>query len=88
MNTIGKQHFTSLFSPARARAFTPKNIKAGFAASGLFSFNLDRVLRYMLKPPTDLTIPQANKVEVGSCPQDIVLQTPVTPVSAEGFMLL
>ena len=39
VNTIGKQHFTSLFSPARERAFTPKNIKAGFAASGLFSFN-------------------------------------------------
>ncbi len=26
VNTIGKQHFTSLFSPARERAFTPKNI--------------------------------------------------------------
>jgi hypothetical protein len=34
-NTIGKQHFTSLYSPARAIAFTPKNIKAGFAANGL-----------------------------------------------------
>ncbi|MCJ1363236.1 hypothetical protein MMC16_002343 [Acarospora aff. strigata] len=31
VNTIGKQHFTSLFSPARERAFTLKNIKAGFA---------------------------------------------------------
>ena len=35
VNTIGKKHFTSLCSPARDRAFTPKNIKAGFAASGL-----------------------------------------------------
>lgn len=75
MNTIGKQHFTTLFSPARERAFTPKNIKAGFAASGLFPFNPDRVLRHMPKHPADLNIPKADKVEVGSCPQDIVLQT-------------
>jgi hypothetical protein len=39
INTTGKEHFTSLFSPARERAFTYKNIKAGFAASGLFPFN-------------------------------------------------
>jgi hypothetical protein len=62
-----KEHFTSLFSPARERAFTSKNIKAGFAASGLFPFNLDRVLRHMLKPPADLTITKAGEVEVGSC---------------------
>ena len=72
-NTIGKQHFISLFSPARERAFTPKNIKAGFAASGLFPFNPDRVLRDMPKPPADLTIPKADEVKVGSCPQDVVL---------------
>jgi hypothetical protein len=41
VNTIGKEHFTSLFSPARVKAFTAKNIKAGFAASGLFPFNPD-----------------------------------------------
>jgi len=78
VNTIGKQHFTSLFSPAREKAFTPKNIKAGFAASGLFPFNPDRVLRHMLKPPADLNVLKANEVKVGSCLQDVVLQTPVT----------
>ena len=88
MNTISKQHFTSLFSPAKERAFTLKNIKAGFATSGLFLFNPDRVLRDMPKPPTDLTMPKADEVKVGSCPQDVVLQTPVTPVSAEAFMAL
>jgi hypothetical protein len=31
------------------KAFTAKNIKAGFAASGLFLFNLDRVLSSMPK---------------------------------------
>ncbi len=88
MNTIGKQHFTFLFSPIRERAFTLKNIKAGFAASGLFLFNLDRVFRDMPKPPANLTIPKADEVKVGSCPQDVVLQTPVTLVSVEAFMSL
>jgi hypothetical protein len=49
VNAIGKEHFTSLYKPARERAFTPKNIKAGFAASGLFPFNSDRVLRTVPK---------------------------------------
>jgi hypothetical protein len=67
VNTIGKQHFTSLFSPVREKAFTLKNIKAGFATSSLFLFNLDRVLRHMPKPPADLNVLKANKVKVGSC---------------------
>ena len=88
VNTIGKEHFTSLYSPARKTAFTPKNIKAGFAASGLFLFNPDRVLRSMPALPADPAIPSADEVKVGSCRQDVELQTPVTPVSAEAFMSL
>jgi hypothetical protein len=45
VNTIGKQHFIALYSPARERAFTSKNIRARFAAASLFPFNPDRVLR-------------------------------------------
>jgi hypothetical protein len=88
VNTIGKQHFTSLFSPIRERAFTLKNIKAGFAASSLFLFNLNRVLRDIPKPPTNLNIPKANKVKVGSCLQDIILQTLIMLMLAEAFMSL
>jgi hypothetical protein len=88
VNTIGKEHFTSLYSPARKIAFTPKNIKAGFAASGLFPFNPDRVLRSMPAPPAEPAIPRADEVKVGSCRQDVEPQTPVTPVSAEAFMSL
>jgi hypothetical protein len=88
VNTIGKQHFTSLYSPARETALTAKNIKAGFAACGLVPFNPDRVLRSMPKPPAELTIPQAVDREVGHRPQDEVLQTPVTPVSAEALISL
>ena len=81
VNTIGKEHFTSLYSPARLRAFTPRNIKSGFAATGLFPFDPERVIRTMPKPPAELTIPQAN-------PQDALQQSPVTPVSAEGLISL
>lgn len=36
VNTIGKEHFTSLYSPARERAFTRRNVLAGWSKSGLF----------------------------------------------------
>ena len=85
---IGKEHFTSLYSPARERAFMLKNIKAGFAASGLFLLNPDRVLRSMPAPPAEPAMPRADEVKVGSCWQDIEPQTPVMPVSAEAFMSL
>ena len=74
-------------SPARVIAFTPKNIKAGFAASSLFPFNPERVLRSMPNS-AESAIPRADEVNVGSCRQDVELETPVTPVSAEAFMSL
>ncbi|EMD60733.1 hypothetical protein COCSADRAFT_98689, partial [Bipolaris sorokiniana ND90Pr] len=42
---IRKEYFTSLYSPIRERALTLENIKARFAASALFPFNQDRVVR-------------------------------------------
>jgi hypothetical protein len=66
----------------------PKNIKAGFAASGLIPFNPDKVLRSMPAPLAEPAIPSADEVKVGSCRQDLEPQTPVTPVSAESFMSL
>ena len=85
-NTIGKEHFTSLYSPARDKAFTKRNITAAWAASGLFPFNPDRVLKTILKPLAQLTIPHTD--EVGACLQDEVLNSPVTPVSAEALRSL
>jgi hypothetical protein len=38
-NTVGKQHFTSLYSRARDVAFTPRNIKSGWSKTGLYPFN-------------------------------------------------
>ena len=63
---------------------TKRNITAGWAASGLFPFNPERVLRKILKAPAELTVPN----EVRSCPQDEVLQTPITPVTTEAVRSL
>ena len=67
-----------LYSPARDKVLTSRNIKAGWIKAGLVPFNPDRVLRDIQKPLAELTVPKADEVEVGSCPQDEVLQTPVT----------
>jgi hypothetical protein len=88
MNTVGKQHFTSLYSHAREKAFTKRNIMAGWAASGLFPFNPDRVLRVTPKPLAQSTVPRGDEIKVGSYHQDEIPQTPVTPVSVEGLASL
>lgn len=79
VNAIGKEHFTSLYSAAREKAFTPRNIKAGFAASGLVPFNPERVLRGIPKPAAALTV-----VTSGTgppCPQAVPIETLKTPTT-------
>jgi hypothetical protein len=61
---------------------------AGWAGSGLYPFNPDRVLRHTPKPPVEPTGPQAGEVKVRSCSQDEVPRTPVTPVTAEALTSL
>ncbi|KAF2677955.1 hypothetical protein K458DRAFT_446687 [Lentithecium fluviatile CBS 122367] len=80
-NIVSRGHFTSLYSPAREKALTSRNIKAGWIKAGLFPFNPDRVLRDIQKPPAELTVPKADEVNL----QDEVLQTPAT---AEALTLL
>jgi hypothetical protein len=88
INTIGKEHFTSLYKPARDRALTKRNIQARWAATGLFPFNSERVFRNTLKPPAQLLVPEAKEVAVVTCAQDEVPRTPVTPVTAEALIPL
>src|SRR5436190_5933111 len=88
IDIVGKEHFTSLYKPAREKALTKRNITAGWAATGLFPFNPERVLRDTLKPPVALL--KADKV-VGSCLQDEALQMPkmpTMPATAEALMSL
>lgn len=92
MNTIGKQHFTSLYSPARETAFTKRNILAGWSKGGLFPFHPQRVLHDMEKPFAALTeaagVPMVHSEQDSVVPQVGAPVTPVTPVSAAGFAAL
>jgi DNA-binding transcriptional ArsR family regulator len=51
-------------------------------------FNPDGVLEDTPKPPPELTLPKADEVMVRPCPEDNVLQIPVTPLSLEALMSL
>jgi hypothetical protein len=42
VGTIGKEHFTYLYGPARTKAFTPRNIRAGWSKAGLYPSTLTR----------------------------------------------
>jgi hypothetical protein len=53
----GKQHFTYLYSPAREKAFTKRNILEGWKASGLYPFNPYKILTDIPKPVTEPIIP-------------------------------
>jgi hypothetical protein len=61
-HTVGKQHFTYLYSPARVSLLTKKNIIAAWRGSGLFPFNPERVLVHVPKPSTKLRILNANEL--------------------------
>ena len=88
VGTIIKEHFTYLYSSAKTKAFTPRNIRAGWSKAGLYPFNPDKVLSEVPKPLHQLTDPEVNVMEVGSCTHDEVSQTPVTPVSAKALTFL
>ncbi|RII24871.1 hypothetical protein CUC08_Gglean005686 [Alternaria sp. MG1] len=78
IDIVGKEHFTYLYSPARDTALTKRNIRAGWAATGLYPFNPERVLKDIPRPPVEV-IPEATLA--GTSAADIVLQTPITPVT-------
>ncbi|GAB7336815.1 hypothetical protein MBLNU13_g11324t1 [Cladosporium sp. NU13] len=82
-DTIGKQHFTLLYSHAREAAMTPRNIGAGWSKAGLFPLNPDRVLRSMAKPPDEAgqSFSQAHAPSQADSP----LVPPKTPTSASGL---
>jgi len=87
-NTVGKEHFTSLYSSVREKAFTKRDITAAWAATGLVPFNPDRVLRATPKPRLNQLFREADEIKVGSYKQDELSQTPVTLVSAEALASL
>ncbi len=87
-NTNGKEHFIALCSFAKEEAFTKRNITYAWAACGLFPKNPDRVFRNTPKPLPQLTGTEIDTIRAAAYPQDEAVQTPVTPLSAEGLMSL
>jgi hypothetical protein len=94
VNTIGKQHFISLYSRVREAAFTRRNILAGWSKGGLIPLNPQRVLKDIERPadePLDTTgaltqLPRDPQYE--SPAPTVAPVTPVTPITAEGFASL
>jgi hypothetical protein len=75
VSTVGKQHFTLLYSQARCMAFTPQNIESAWAKAGLSPFNPERVLQSIQKPP-EPELKRDHLIDVAQ--HDEPLQTPVT----------
>jgi hypothetical protein len=75
---VGKEHFTYLYSPARDRALTSRNIRAGWYAAGLFPFNLERVLRDVPKP-----VAEVGSIDPGAeaMSADLLSEEPRTPIT-------
>lgn len=83
---VNKEHFTALYDPVRKVVMTKKNILAGWAKAGMFLFNLDRVLRDIMKPTIQLSICIAG--DKGPYPQSEVVPILVTLVLLEALMSL
>lgn len=79
--TIGKQHFTLLYSRARETAVTQRNVRSGWSKAGLFPFNPERVLRTLHPPAAE---PEA--VDSQTMPVFSTRREPLrTPTSASGL---
>ncbi|KAI0570374.1 DDE-1 domain containing protein, partial [Pyrenophora tritici-repentis] len=85
LTNVNKEHFTAIYSRARERGVTKKNILAGWAKTGLFPFNPPRVLRDIVRPDAPLTIQSPYEDE---STQNEVIQTPVTSASSEAVTQL
>jgi len=82
---VGKEHFTRMYSNARDKALSARNIHAGWSKAGLFPFYPDRVLRSMTQPvaPASYIAPPVPDADP-SC-QNAPLRTPTSARSLETF---
>lgn len=85
MDIVGKEHSTYLYSPARDRALTSRNIRARWSAAGLFPFDPERVLRDVPKPVAEVD-PEAEAMSADLLSE--VPRTPITPVTTEALTSL
>ena len=81
-NTIGKQHFTLLYSRAREAALNARNVRSGWSKAGLYPFHPGKVLDGMSRPAA-VRKASPNEATSGSglCLAGHQLCTPTTSVS-------
>jgi hypothetical protein len=82
VNTIGKQHFTSLYKSAGKAAFTQRDIRAGWSKCGLTPLNPQRVPKDMETPLTESS-EAARDLAAGDLtlvPRGLQHETPALPV--------
>jgi hypothetical protein len=77
VKTVGKQHFTSLYSRAREHALTSRNIKSGWSKTGLYPFSPAKVLEGIQKPLAELRIAKDDEI-AQPYTEGAILETPVT----------
>jgi hypothetical protein len=77
-----------MYSLAREKVFTARNIRSGWSRTGLFPFNPSKVLKVIPKADPQLTNQGSNEVELEPYLHDEVPQTPATPVTAESLASL
>ncbi|KAF2192218.1 hypothetical protein K469DRAFT_554487, partial [Zopfia rhizophila CBS 207.26] len=66
VNTVGKQHFISLYSRAREQALTSRNIKSSWSKTGLYPFSPHRVFKDIQKLLAELHVPINNDTTTGT----------------------
>ena len=91
VNTIGKEHFTSLIQPCQGNRVHAEEYQGRLRCEWFIPLNpRSSTQRYADPAPrAELAIPRADEVRVGSCSaRHRIPQTPVTPVSAEALMSL
>ena len=81
VDIVGKEHFTYLYSPARDRALTKRNIRAGWSATGLFPLNPERVLRDVPKSSAEVSNMNPGTEAASTDVLDTVPRTPITLVT-------
>lgn len=76
VNHIDKHDFLPLYQQARLEALHKRNIRSGFAATGLVPFDPDRVLSLVhaqFKTPSPQLVPQTSpQIWISQTPQDIL----------------
>jgi hypothetical protein len=83
--TVGKEHFTRMYSNARDKALSARNIHAGWSKAGLFPLYPERVLRSMTQPVTRASHIAPPVHEADSSCQNAPLRTPTSARSLETF---